>query len=61
MNCYSRWVDTLATLSDYLSKKMISRRIGNTSGPNEEEEPVIKENNGNWRRMREGTETTAIS
>ena len=24
MNCYSRWLDTPVTLSDYLSKKMIS-------------------------------------
>ena len=31
MNCHSGWVDTFATLSDYLSKKMISQRMGNTS------------------------------
>ena len=34
MNCYSRWFDTLATLSDYRSKKMISQRIGNASSTN---------------------------
>ena len=30
-SCDSRWVDTLATLSDYRSKNMISQRIGSTS------------------------------
>ena len=34
MSCYFRWVDMLATLSDYLSKKMTSRRPGNTSSTN---------------------------
>ena len=34
MNCSSRWVDTPATLSDYVSKKMTSQRLGNTSSTN---------------------------
>ena len=67
MNCYSRWVNTPGTLSDYLWKKMISQRMGDTSSTNifdtrpNEKDPLSKEKKGKWRRPREGAGTTARS
>ena len=54
MNCYSLWVDTPATLSDYLSKKMTSQQTGNTSSTKVFDTRPDEKNPSSKKRTRSG-------